>query len=352
MSEDIYDKIKPEKEVIKSYDKVKRGNKDNLIIIIVAVAIILAVAGIMCYYFIFRDKEIVATYDNGTVTRGEYELYYRTFAPMLAYYGYSSDVLSKYIAEKIILDKIIVSEATNNGFTLTDEKKTEVDLLFEDENNITEFANRSIDTEALKQVFYNDSIINEYIEKLKNETTDENVKEYIERTEGEEADLNIYNTRHILFQINSTMTDEDKAALKKKAEEVLVRVNKGEDFIALAKEFSDDRGTEENNEGKFTAKTSTTVKSYMDAVKALKVGGHTTKLVEDETYGYFIIKLDSISESGRVKDDTEIGYYVDDILFTKQKDANCNYKDEKISQIASTIGRELGLVSVDEVSSK
>lgn len=348
MSENMYDAIKPEKEVIKNYGKVKKGNKDNLIIAIVAIIMIIAVAGIMCYYFIFRDNEVVATYKDGKVTRGEYELYYRTFSPMLAYYGYSSDLLSKYIAEKIILDKIIVAEAGNAGITLTDEKKEEVDSLFADEKNITEFANRGIDVEALRQVFYNDSIINDYIEKLQEEATDEQVKSYIQKVDGDDADFNIYNTRHILFQIKDGMTDDEKAALKKKAEEVLVRVNKGEDFAKLAKEFSDDLGTENNNDGKFTAKTSTTVKSYMDAVKKLKAGQHTNYLVEDETYGYFIIKLDSISENGRIKDSSEISYYVDDMLYAKQKEADCKYEDEKITAIAQALGRELGLLSAEE----
>ena len=118
---DLYEAIKPEKEVIKT--KGVKKDRSNLIIGIVAAVVVLAVAAIMCYYFIFMDKEVIAKYEGGEVTRGEYELYYRTFAPMLSYYGYDSELIATYIAEKIILDEIILKEATNAEMKLTDEQK-------------------------------------------------------------------------------------------------------------------------------------------------------------------------------------------------------------------------------------
>lgn len=346
MSEqNMYDAIKPEKEVIKT--KKTSKDKSNLIIGIVAAFMIIAVAAIMCYYFIFRDNEVVATYDGGEVTRGEYELYYRTFAPMLYYYGYDSELISTYIAEKIILDKIILEEATKAEITLTDEGKEEVDTLFEDEANIEEFAARGIDVEVLRQVFYNDSIISTYLEKLQSEATAENVKAYIVETEGEDADLNIYNTRHILFSTASATTDEEKATIKSEAESVLARVKKGEDFATLAAEYSDDTYTEQYSEGKYEATTSSTIGGYMDAVKKLTAGKYTTSLVEVEGYGYFIIKLESIAKDGRLTDETEIGYYVDDMLYAKQDEANCKYEEDRISAIATSVGTELGLITVE-----
>lgn len=340
--QNMYDQIKPAKDVIKT-NPVKK-DRSNLIIGIVAVVVILAVAAIMCYYFIFMDKEVLATYDGGEVTRGEYELYYRTFAPMLSYYGYDSELVSKYIAEKIILDEIILKEAENVGMTLTDEGKEEVDALFEDEANIEEFAKRGIDIENLRQVFYNDSVISAYIEKLQGETTAEVMKQYITETEGENADFNIYNTRHILFSTANATTDEEKATIKKEAEAILARVKKGEDFVKLAAENSDDTYTEQYSEGKYEATTSSTISGYMDAVKKLTAGKYTTSLVEVDGYGYFIIKLESIAKDGRLTDEVEIGYYVDDILYSKQDAANCKYEDDRINAIATSIGTELGLI--------
>lgn len=340
----MYDKIKPEGSPVKT--KKMKGSKDNLIIIIVAAVIILAVAAIMCYYFIFRDKEVIATFDGGEVTRGEYDLYYRTFAPMLVYYNYSSDVVAKYIAEKIILDKIILIEAEKEEITLTAEMKEETDELLKDETTISEFASRGIDVNEVKQIFYNDSVISKYLEKKQSETTAENMKEYLTKEEGENPDFNIYKTRHILFKVASTATEEERAVAKKEAEEVLARIKKGEDFATLADEYSDDTATQTYNEGIFELSDPTAVdKAYYNAVKTLTAGQYTTSLVESENYGYFIIKLDSVEENGRLTDETQIGYYVDSILYAKQDAANCKYKDDRIKSLATSIGRELGLIA-------
>lgn len=337
----MYDKIKPEK-VNNGPVKSKKlgGNKDNLVIIIVAAVIILAVAAIMCYYFIFRDNEVIATYDGGTVTRGEYEVYYRTFAPMLIYYGYDSDVVAKYIAEKIILDKIVCVEAEKEGVTLTDEMKAETDELLEDEDTINEFASRGIDIDDIRDVFYNDSIISAYLEKKQEEATAEDMKAYLIEEEGEDADFNIYNTEYMLFKVASDATDDERAAVKKEAEEALAKVKKGEDFATVAKEYTDDSGIEFE-----LSDPSYVDSSFVKATRALTVGKYTTSLVESENYGYFLIKLVSIEENGRLTDETQVGYYVDSMLYAKQDEANCKYKDEKISSIATSIGTELGLIS-------
>lgn len=340
MSEqNMYDAIKPEKVT------TKRSDKGGLIIVVVAALIVLVVAAIMCYYFLFKDKEVVATYDGGEVTRGEYELYYRTFAPMLVYYGYPSDIISKYIAEKIILDKIILNEAQDANVTLTDEQKAEVDELFEDKDSIQDFANRGIDIEKLKELFYNDSLISSYIEQAASETTAETLKAYILEEEGEDTDLNIYGTRHILFSTTSATTDEEKEAVKKEAEEVLARVKKGEDFATLADEFSDDTYTQQYSDGVYEATTATTVSAYVEAAATLTPGQYTTSLVEDSSYGYFIIKLDEIKENGRLEDEDEKTNYVESMLYQKQDEANCQYDDERITEIATSVGTKLGLIS-------
>lgn len=341
MEQSMYDKIKPEKV---SNGKVKskklNGNKDNLVIIIVAAVIILAVAAIMCYYFIFRDNEVVATYDGGKVTRGEYEVYYRTFAPMLIYYGYDSDVVAKYIAEKIILDKIVCAEAEKEGVTLTDEMKAETDELLEDEDTINEFASRGIKIDDIRDVFYNDSVISAYLEKKQSEASAEDMKAYLIEEEGEDADFNIYNTQYMLFSVSSDATDDERAAVKKEAEEALAKVKKGEDFATVAEEYTDDSGIE------FELSDPTYVDSaFVTATRALTAGNYTTSLVESENYGYFLIKLVSVEENGRLTDETQVGYYVDSMLYAKQDEANCKYEDEKILSIATSVGQELGLIS-------
>ena len=49
--------------------------------------------------------------------------------------------------------------------------------------------------------------------------------------------------RHILIQVPPGASDADRAAARKKADELLARAKGGEDFAALAKEHSDDPGS-------------------------------------------------------------------------------------------------------------
>ncbi|MBR5227141.1 MAG: peptidylprolyl isomerase [Clostridia bacterium] len=321
----------------------KLMNKDNLIIGIIVAVIILAVAGIMCYYFLFMDKEVIATYDNGEVTRGEYEMYYRLWAPVLAYYyGSDNETIAMDVAEKVILDRLILKDAAEAGI---EADKEEVDTLLSDKANIEAFASRGLNIDALKGLLYDDSVVNLYMTKLQEKATAEKVKEYITAKEGEDTDLNLYNTRHILFSIAEASTDEEKAAVKKEAEEVLAKVKKGEDFAKLANEYSDDTYTQQYSEGKYVASSASTVPSYVNAVKKLKKGEVTSALVVDETYGYFIIKLEEVVENGRLTDSNEVSYYVNEMLDEKQTAAKCEYDEERIKEIANSIAVELGLIS-------
>ncbi len=51
--------------------------------------------------------------------------------------------------------------------------------------------------------------------------------------------------RHILIKVETAATDEEKKKAKAKAEEVLTKIKKGEDFSKLASEVSDDLGTKD-----------------------------------------------------------------------------------------------------------
>lgn len=90
----------------------------------------------------------------------------------------------------------------------------------------------------------------------------------------------------------------DPSAKKAKAEEVLNRAKAGEDFAALADEFSQDPGNGGGADGKKrgglyeNVRLGQMVKPFEDAAMALEPGQITQNLVETD-FGYHIIKLDS-----------------------------------------------------------
>lgn len=92
----------------------------------------------------------------------------------------------------------------------------------------------------------------------------------------------------------------DPTAKKQKAQEILDRAKNGEDFAALANEFSDDPGNNGGADGKKrgglyeNVRLGQMVKPFEDAAMALEPGQIAPELVETD-FGYHIIKLDSKS---------------------------------------------------------
>ena len=114
---------------------------------------------------------------------------------------------------------------------------------------------------------------------------DENPK-YFERPERVRAS-------HVLIGTIDPATQQDVPEERKKekratAEKVRERAKKGEDFAALAKEFSDDPGSKDNG-GEYTFPRGQMVKPFEEAAFSLKPG-EISDLVTTQ-FGYHVIKL-------------------------------------------------------------
>lgn len=105
--------------------------------------------------------------------------------------------------------------------------------------------------------------------------------------------------RHILVKFPGEK-DEDKAAAKTKAEGLLERVKKGEDFAKLAKEFSDDPGSKDKG-GQYPGEmVEQFVEPFKVAVASVKPGELVPNLVETQ-FGYHIIKRDEATKEDIAK---------------------------------------------------
>ncbi|MCF6180105.1 MAG: peptidyl-prolyl cis-trans isomerase, partial [Geopsychrobacter sp.] len=102
-----------------------------------------------------------------------------------------------------------------------------------------------------------------------------------------------FRASHILVKVDPASNKEERAALKKKADEILLRAQKGEDFFDLAYYNSDDRTKYVGGDlGMFHE--GQTEKPFEDALLKLKVGD-ISDLVKTR-YGYHIIKLTQVNE--------------------------------------------------------
>ena len=144
------------------------------------------------------------------------------------------------------------------------------------------------------------------------------VYDFIEENFTDKEVENYYNTyvsgdvkaSHILIKSTAKSTDssevqakaEEKA--KKKAEEIIDKLNKGEDFKTLAKKYSDDDATKEKGGelGSFSPDDMTD--QFAKAVKELKINEYTKEPIKT-TYGYEIILKTGEEEKPKLEDKEE-----------------------------------------------
>lgn len=108
--------------------------------------------------------------------------------------------------------------------------------------------------------------------------------------------------QHILFTTEGK-TPEQKAALHKKAEEVLAQLRKGADFAKLAAQYSDDQSNKDKGGDLGIVRRGQTVPEFEKTAFDLKPG-QISDVIETE-YGYHIIRCKSRQEA-RVKPLAEV----------------------------------------------
>ncbi len=94
--------------------------------------------------------------------------------------------------------------------------------------------------------------------------------------------------RHILL-LTQGKTDAEKAEARKKIEEILSRAKAGEDFAALAKQYSEDPGSKDNGGLYKDFGRGAMVKPFEDAAFSVPVG-EISGIVET-TYGFHILQI-------------------------------------------------------------
>ncbi|MCX6166048.1 MAG: peptidylprolyl isomerase, partial [Ignavibacteriae bacterium] len=95
---------------------------------------------------------------------------------------------------------------------------------------------------------------------------------------------------HILINLPQTTTPEDSVKAFLKADTVIKRLKKGEDFDVVAREMSDDQSAKTNSGDLYYFTAGMTVPEFEDAIYDLKIGEYTKKPVRT-MFGLHIVKL-------------------------------------------------------------
>jgi parvulin-like peptidyl-prolyl isomerase len=179
---------------------------------------------------------------------------------------------------------------------------------------------------------------------LKVEITDAEVKKYYEDNPAKFEQPEMVRASHILFatkdpSTNLELTDAQKQAKHKLAEDVRKRAVAGEDFAKLAKEYSDDPGSKDTG-GEYTFRRGQMVPEFEAA--AFSLGTNQISDIVTTQFGYHLIKTNEKIPAKKlaladVKDDLKDGLKSQELqklmpeyLEKAQKEANVQILDDRL----------------------
>ncbi|RMG00548.1 MAG: hypothetical protein D6726_11095 [Nitrospirae bacterium] len=128
----------------------------------------------------------------------------------------------------------------------------------------------------------------EVVDKIK--VSEEDMKQYYKANAEQFKKPEEVKARHILIKVKRDASEDEKKAARKKAEEILSKIKKGEDFASLAEKFSDDPGSAKRGGDLGFFSRGRMVKPFEDAAFSLKPG-EVSGIVETR-FGYHIIKVE------------------------------------------------------------
>ena len=267
------------------------------------------------------SKDVAVTMEQGSISMGEARLYaYVMKSQYETYYGSSiwdmevedgttfGDSVKNMITEQLVQMIVLNSQAEDYGVSLSDEDNEAVEEYVENfKTNIGEdvMEKEGITEDDVRAVVQQSTLAGYVYQAMLD-------AEEVELTDEEKAEAACIKVQHVLISTTDTtkkdaegnnvdMTDEEKetylAEQKAKAEEVLEKAKNGEDFKALADEYSSENAGFEfsfDKNGYDPVNMSSMVEPFYTAAWTLGEG-EISELVESQ-YGYHIIKCVSLND--------------------------------------------------------
>ncbi len=248
------------------------------------------------------NEESIIEFKNGSISSNDfYEILKERYA----------EEIIVNIIDKYLLDEMYKTTSEEKKFINEQIKNAKLSAK---ENNISfeqflDYYYRIPNENALKDNLSLNYKRMLWIEDYAKETvTNKQIKEYYETEIHGDMDVS-----HILItaEVNDKMNDEEKTKAKEdalnKAKEVINKLNKGEDFSILAKDYSSDTANKDDA-GKLEAITykdyNNYDQSFIRSAKDLEVGKYTNAPVESQ-YGYHIILKTNEGEKPELNDEVK-----------------------------------------------
>jgi len=199
----------------------------------------------------------------------------------------------KQTLERLIDSELLYQESQNTGIKVDkaalDEKFKK---RFPDEAKLKKIlSGMNMSESALKSEWLRGMAIREFIDRefvSKVKVTEKETKAYYENNPNLFKQSEQVRARHILIKVDSKVNDSEKLKARKTLETIREKLQKGEDFSTLAKEYSQCPSSAKGGDLGFFGQGKM-VKPFEEAAFALKPG-QVSDIVET-TFGYHLIKL-------------------------------------------------------------
>ena len=275
--------------------------------IFIAVVSVIAVIIVVAIVYLVMPKD-VAIVNNGKITADEFKFYYyQNLSYLLPLGGQTTDqeALINYAKQlslsQAVETEYLLQEAKKSGFSVDNSELNEQWKTMEEnivksasDNNISvdEFCKNAfrIGLNKFKSIFKDSYIAQKYREQVINDMTADEA-ELVAFYEENKNFIDYASVRHILIKCDKDAEKDVEDEKRKMAQEILDKVNGGEDFAALAVEFSEDDGSK-NTGGIYEVRQNGQFVPEFEEWAFSHNPGDTGIIRSD--YGFHVMKLDDI----------------------------------------------------------
>ena len=264
-----------------------------------------------------KPKDKVATVNGTAISRGDLDREVKLWTERMASQGRQLPpaqlpAVRSQILESLINQELLYQASKNNKVKIDqkiiDERYDAIKKRFKTEEEYKD---------AIAKMGVTETIIRKQLEKglaidellktsvVKDITvTDEESRKYYDENQDQFKQAEQVKASHILIKVEPTASDEQKAEARKKIETVQGKLKKGDDFAAVAKEYSEGPSKSRGGDLGFFGRGQM-VKPFEDAAFAMDV--EEVSGVVETNFGYHIIKVSekkpaSTSSYSEVKD--------------------------------------------------
>jgi peptidyl-prolyl cis-trans isomerase C len=249
-----------------------------------------------------KVPDVVATVNGVKIKGADFNKIFQNYKKRFAMVGQqfpeeNIKEITKTLIEEMINRELLIQNSSKKGIKVSDDElKKEIESIkskFPNENQFNQMMkSQNITIEDVKNDIKNVMIIKKFIKgEIENKilTDEKAISEYYKNNQSQFVESESVNASHILVKVDKNAGKEVRDAAKKKIDDLLKKIKKGEDFSKLAKENSDDSASGKNGGDLGFFKKGDMVPPFEKAAFSLNKG-EISDVVETD-FGYHIIKI-------------------------------------------------------------